>query len=232
MASFRKRPQSRISEEAAPVTTAPTTAAQLPNPADAAAKESPVEQAEKDAIKRRIAEMDGAERLQQEVHDQQVRFAKERQQQVAQIPDHIRRWAEANPRYVSDPLGQAELNVALMKATRDGKGWQDPDFVETVERHLGLRQAEKPAPSRSYEPPARQASPVRQAAPVRQYKGPPMSAPPTRDVPSYSTGRPPTDTRLTAEEAQIAKSLGLSSQEYQYQKERMHKLKAAGVLRD
>jgi hypothetical protein len=146
MASFRKRPHPRISEEAAPVTTAATAAAKLPeptteqaapepNPADA--KPSAVKQAEKGAIQKRLAELDGAERLQQEVHDQQVRFAKERQQQVAQIPDHIRRWAEANPRYVSDPIGQAELNVALMKATRDGKGWNDHDFVETVERHLG-----------------------------------------------------------------------------------------------
>ena len=246
MASFRKRPQSRISEEAAPVTTAPTTAALLPeptteqaapepNPADVAAKESPIEQAEKSAIKKRLAELDGAERLQQEAVDQQVRFAKERQQQVAQLPEHIRRWAEANPRYLSDPIGQAELNVALMKATRDGKNWQDPDFIEVTERHLGIRQQpakKQPVTSHSYEPPARQAAPV-QRQPVRQaYRGPPMSAPPTRDVPSYTTGRPPTDSRLTAEEAQLAKSLGLSTEEYQHQKNRMLRLKEAGVLRD
>ena len=238
MASLRKRPQPRIED---PVTTAPTAGAKLTEPAAEqaapetnpvdAAKDNPVEQAEKDAIKKRLAEMDGAERLQQEVHDQQVRFARERQQQVAQLPEHIRRWAEANPRYLSDPIGQAELNVALMKATRDGKNWQDPDFIEVTERHLGLRQqpAEKPVVTR--EPSQRQ--PV-QRQPVRQqaYRGPPMSAPPTRDVPSYATGRPPTDTRLTADEAQLAKSLGLSSQEYQYQKERMLRLKEARVIRD
>ena len=242
MASLRKRPQSRISEEPAPVTTAPTTAARLPepsaeqaaperNPVDAA-KDNPVEQAEKDALRQRIQEMERAEGLQSQALDQQVRFAKERQQQVAQVPEHIRRWAEANPRYISDPVGQAELNLAIMKAQRDGKNWQDPDFIEVTERHLGLRQpaAEKQriVSHSPYEPPPRQAAPMRQAPQQRQYK--PMSAPPTREVPGYSTGRAPSDTRLTEEEAALARSLGLSAQEYLEQKIRMRKLQEAGVM--
>src|SRR5215475_6018675 len=62
------------------------------------------------------------------------------------------------------------------------------------------------------------------------YSGPPISAPPTRDVPSFSTGRPVSDMRLTADEAQIARSLGITAEEYLAQKKRMHQLKAAGVI--
>jgi hypothetical protein len=238
MASLRKKYRAETSDKDPPVTTA-AAGAKLPepaaeqaapetNPADAA-KESPIERAEQDAIRRRIREMENAENLQREVLTQQERFARERQQQAAQIPEHIRRWAEAHPQYLSDPIAASELQTAILKAQRDGKNWQDPDFIEVTERHLGLRQlpAEKqPITTRAYE-----ASP-RQAPPVRQYKGPPLSAPPTRENLSWSNGRPSGDTRLTAEEAQLARTLGLSPQQYQEEKAKMVRLKEAGVLRD
>jgi hypothetical protein len=228
-------------EEAPPIATA-AAGAKLPEPSVEPAAPEPnpvdvkpaaaVEQAEQDAIKKRIAEMEGAENLQREVLTQQERYAKERQQHVAQIPEHIKRWADENPRYINDPIGQAELNVALMKATRDGLNWQSPNFVETVERHLGMRQqpAAKQPTTLPYEPPRQ---PAPRQAPVRQYKGPPISAPPTRDVPSYSTGKPSSyRSQLTGEESQLAASLGLSAEEYRHQKEKMLRLKDAGVLRD
>jgi len=235
MASLRKRPQPPLSEEAPPIATAaqgarlpePTTeqAAPEPNPVDVKPSAA-VEQAEQDAIKKRIAEMEGAERIQGEVLDQQQRFAKERQAQAAQIPAHIQRWAEEHPHYVHDPLGQAELNVALMKAARGGKTWNDSDFVETVERHLGIRQAEKPAPSLPYQPPARQAAP-RQAPPQRQYKGPAVSAPPTRDVPGFS-GRPQNySAQLSPEEASIARALNLDPEIYRQERDRMRRIQAS-----
>jgi hypothetical protein len=240
MASLRKRYQNRSeTNNDAPVTTAPTAAklpepiteqaAPEPNPADE--KPSAVEQAEKDAIKKRIAELERAEDLQSAALDQQVRFARERQRQVANVPEHIRRWAEENPRYVSDPIGQAELNVAILKAQRDGKNWQDPDFIEVTERHLGLRQqAERPVVTR--EPSQRQ--PVQRQQPVRQQasRGPAVSAPPTREVPSMTTGRPVSDVRLSEEESRFARSLGLSESEYLEQKIKMKRLQAAGALQD
>jgi hypothetical protein len=156
-----------------------------------------------------------------------VQYAKERQQQAAQIPPHIEKWARENPRYLNDPIAAAELQVAIMKSQRDGLSWESPAFIERTEQHLGLRrQPEKQPVTTRYEPPQRQ--PVRQQA----YKGPPVSLPPTRDVPSYSTGRPSADTRLTAEEAQLARTLGLSPQQYEEQKDKMRRLKEAGVLQD
>ena len=235
MASLRKRPQPRIMEEAAPVATA-AQGAHLPepskeesapptNPVDEA-KENPVEQAAENALKKRIAEMESAENVQREVLTQQERFAKERQQNAAQIPDHIKRWAEEHPHYVHDPIGQAELNVALMKAARGGKTWNDSDFVETVERHLGLRQqpAEKQPATTRYESPARQAAP----APRQAHRGAPVSAPPTRDVPSYSTGRAQTfSSQLTAEEASIARALNLDPEIYKRERDRMRRIQAS-----
>jgi len=65
------------------------------------------------------------------------------------------------------------------------------------------------------------------------YGGPTVSAPPTRNVPSFSTGRPMnTRAPLSAAETDIAQRLGISTDEYQKQKEKMEKLKAAGVIQD
>jgi hypothetical protein len=107
MASLRKRYQNRSeTNNDAPVTTAPTAAklpepiteqaAPEPNPADE--KPSAVEQAEKDAIKKRIAELERAEDLQSAALDQQVRFARERQRQVAATAGKRRRCASATSR--------------------------------------------------------------------------------------------------------------------------------------
>lgn len=62
-----------------------------------------------------------------------------------------------------------------------------------------------------------------------------MSAPPHRDPPSMSTGRPASHSHrapLTAAQREAAQFAGISEQEYAAQLERMEKLKAAGVIRD
>jgi hypothetical protein len=100
MASLRKRAQPRIAEEAAFVTTAPTAGAKLTEPAAEqtapatnpvdAAKDNPVEQAAESELKKRISELERAEALQSEALTQQVQYARERQQQVQNVPEHIR----------------------------------------------------------------------------------------------------------------------------------------------
>src|SRR6185437_10577452 len=79
------------------------------------------------------------------------------------------------------------------------------------------------------------AEPPRHSAPVRQQQrpGPPVSAPPTRDVPSLASGRPTTRrVPLTEVELQIAKNSGISPEEYQLQKEKMRAMQAAGVIQN
>jgi hypothetical protein len=60
-----------------------------------------------------------------------------------------------------------------------------------------------------------------------------MSAPPTREAPSMSTGRPVgRRAPLTAEEVEIARASGITPERYAQEKEKMLRMKAAGQLDD
>ena len=60
-----------------------------------------------------------------------------------------------------------------------------------------------------------------------------MSAPPSRDVPSFSTGRPQGGpVRLTAAQKEAAQFSGVSEAEYARQLVKMERMKAAGELDD
>jgi len=60
-----------------------------------------------------------------------------------------------------------------------------------------------------------------------------VSAPSTRDVPSFTTGRLQSEpTRLTANEADLARTLKISPEEYARQKAKMIQLKKMGAIQD
>src|SRR5262245_20875454 len=214
MASLRK-PQARpeVPSNAPPTAALPQeSAAQLPPVADSPAplepieKPDPVRAAESSAIRDRLREMENAQELVRQAAQQQPQYAAEPRQQAPQMPVHVAEWFNGHPEYLNDAVAQAELNLATQKCIRDGKTWHDPDFIDTIERHLGLRQALPQSNGGAVSPQMR--GPAAQA-PVRQYAGPPMSAPPSRSAPSMSTGRPMDGpVRLSAEEASLAKSLG------------------------
>jgi phage I-like protein len=57
-----------------------------------------------------------------------------------------------------------------------------------------------------------------------------MAAPPTREVPGF-TGRPVSyRAPLTQDERDVAKGLGISTEEYSGQKEKMERLKTSGAI--
>ena len=123
-----------------------------------------------------------------------------------------------------------------MKATRDGLTWNDDDFLPAIERHLGIAPktngyAEtKPTMQSANVARALHSAPQRQSAPQRMSAAP-VSAPPTRQVPSMSTGRAPSyRAPLTQDELLIAQQCGQTPQEYQAQKEKMLRMKQAGEL--
>jgi hypothetical protein len=199
-------------------------AAQLPPVAEKSATEpvqveqSPADQA---ALKSRILELEHAEQLAKQHQPQQQRPQPETQQQVA--PAHVQAWIAANPRYANDPVGQAELQLAVTKTHRDGLvDWNHPGFLGAIERHLGLdRQPNAAAPG---------GVPARPAPPPRQQSGPPVSAPVHRDTPSMTTGRPMgAPMQLTGEEQALARSLGISDEEYREGKRRMLREKQGGL---
>ena len=140
--------------DAPPVQTAPSAAPLEPPPPAADAPQlpekpgterDPVREAEQAAIKQRLAEMERAEELAQEYIQQQPRFAAEPQRrQAPEIPTHVQHWINSHPEYFNDHVKLAELQLASAKCARDGLGWEDPDFVPTVERHLGHKQEARP----------------------------------------------------------------------------------------
>jgi hypothetical protein len=72
------------------------------------------------------------------------------------------------------------------------------------------------------------------AAPSRQQSPGSVSAPPTREPASWSTGRPLSDStlRLTAQEAELARTIGITPEAYLQGKRRMLEEKRAGFHDD
>jgi hypothetical protein len=245
MASLRKKYQQPIvdsDKSGPPVAAVPQeTAAKLPEPAPqpvdqpTAAESDPVGEAERSALRDRLREMERASIVQHAL-TQRRQLATEPARPVPEVPGPVKAWLAEHPEYLNDVVGQAELQLATLRAVRDGKKWGDDDFLAALEGHLGLAPAhsqeqnghtETSKPSAT--PAPRNGTPQR---PVVQRQGAPVSAPPTREAPSMTTGRPTTDTRLTSEEIALAKSLGITTQEYQEQKAKMRRLQQAGVIQD
>jgi len=254
MASLRKK-YSNVeipsdNNPAPAVASAPVEAALPPPAAETTAPEPPIEtnpvrEAEQTALRDRLKEMQHAEGLQREaIQHGEHRLAAEPPQQQA-MPAHVQEWLKKHPQFFNDPIAQAELNLATMKCVRDGLTWNDDNFLPTIERHLGFRQQRQqqrrpPQPNGSgnghaqIRPQPTAPTPQRNGAQPRQQQRPsgiPVSAPPTRDAPSMSTGRA-TGHRapLSEAEMEIARNSGLSLEEYQAQKEKMLRLKAAGAV--
>jgi hypothetical protein len=223
MASLRKRYQDRFeSRDDGPAVSAPPVTAGLP--AEAPKPLEPVTIEKTDpvagaALKRRISELEHAEQLAKQHQPQQQRPQPETTQQVA--PAHVQAWIAANPRYANDPVGQAELQLAVTKTQCEGLvDWNHPGFLGAIERHLGLNK-QTVAPG---------GVPARPAPPPRQQSGPPVSAPVHRDTPSMTTGRPMgAPMQLTGEEQTLARSLGISDEEYREGKRRMLREKQSGL---
>jgi hypothetical protein len=227
---------------------------------DIAAPEKPsaVERAAASALKQRLQEMINAETLASQQASSQPHLAAEpRVQQpqqdpmeaaIASLPARVQRWYRAHPEFLTDPEKAAQVQYCHHVAAREvGEQFTDPYF-DRMEHLLGFRQQQQQAkpngngtgqvhigtnqkiPLRNVQ--AAPAAPARNGGgPVRQHAGPSVSAPPTREPPSMSTGKPlGRRVPLTEDELAIARNSGISPQEYQDQKEKMERLKRAGAI--
>jgi hypothetical protein len=195
--------------------------------------------------------MENAERLQHQVASQQqqherlateplaIEEPQQQQQPTAEqiiassgLPERARDWLRKYPDYVTDPTKNAQIQKMHHVAEYQAGGEFSDLYFERMERLLGLKPETNGNGAQQPVRPAVQ----RQAAPVRQQRaagGPIMSAPPTRDVPSMTTGRPANmRVPLTADELYIAQQSKQTPEEYQQQKEKMLRLKAAGAIQD
>jgi hypothetical protein len=259
MASLRKRYADRIEassvKDEPPVTTAPTEAAKLPEPVTEPPPpempektESPADVAAKTALKQRLREMEQAETLQQQhtvQHHQRMAAEPQPQQPptfeetIAHLPERVQRWYRGNPEFLTNPEKAAQIQYAHHVARREvGEEGTEPYFAR-MEAMLGIAprangQAQRrPGPIES-RPPVTAPAPRYEAPPRQQQRSAvPISAPPTREVPSMASGRVPSRrVPLTAEQIEIAKASGISVEEYERQLLKMEALKRAGAIQD
>jgi hypothetical protein len=246
MASFRKKyAETSPRQDEPPVTVPPTGAAKPPEPVaepklpEPIVETSPAEEAGKAALRQRLQEMEHAEQLNRQA-PQQPQYATEPppQQQpqdpleafLASVPESTANWLRAHPEYMTDQRKNAALQHFHWVA-RDEAGEEfTPRYIERLEHHLGLRQQSNGVPKQSITTPA----PRYEAPPRQQHRqSAPVSAPPSREPASMSTGRPASRrVPLTAEQVEIAKASGISVEEYERQLIRMNQMKAAGQLDD
>src|SRR5262245_61988508 len=256
MASLRKKYQGLVVDNSRePVATAPTEelakppepVADAPQPAEVIAKteSNPVEDAAKSELLKRVREAEraaefAAQQRQAQQQPPQQQFAEpepetpqmedplEQFEAVIQhLPDRAKAWFRKDPALLFNPERAAQLAYVHHVAARETGGENSDEYFDRVESMMGLRNV-------SVSPELPQPERPRPSAPVRpRYNGAPVSAPPTREAPSLSSGRTMNErTPLTREELEVARASRISPEEYQKQKQKMLRLKAAGVIQD
>src|SRR5262245_27471936 len=133
---------------------------------------------------------------QQSYQEQIAQWRAQREAVIQQLPARAQAWYRADPSWLTDPERAAHINYAHHVAVRETGAEGSDEYFDRMEHMLGLRHAEplpepRPLPERP-----------RPSAPARpRYSGAPVSAPPSRDSHSMSTGRAVNErTPLTREE--------------------------------
>src|SRR5262245_52949419 len=251
MASLRRKYQGLVVDNSRePVATAPTEelakppepVADAPQPAEVIAKteSNPVEDATKSELLKRVREAERAAEFaaQRQAQQQpQEQFAepepetpqmdpREQFEAVIQhLPDRAKAGYREGPELLVNPERAAQLAYVHHVAARETGGEGSDEYFDRVESMMGLRNV-------SVSPELPQPERPRPSAPVRpRYNGAPVSAPPTREVPSLSNGRVVNErTPLTREEREVARNSKISDEEYARQKERIRRMRAAGEM--
>jgi len=226
------------------ITAAELPPAAEPKPIEQPETESPVEKAARNELKKRLEEMERAEGLQRRQPPQRAAEPQQPQEPIDPIefvlansglPEGAKAWLRKHPEYVLDPEKNAELQHFHYKARREAGSEFDDGYYGVLERHLGIaartngHTETKPTVQPTNYAEQRNSVPQRQLAPQRMSV--PVSAPPTREAPSMTTGRMPSRRApLSRDELEIAQGLGMTAEQYQAQKEKMLRMKAAGEM--
>jgi hypothetical protein len=254
MTSVRKKHQDRVEigshNEGPPAATVPTQGAELPpaaatKPPEPPVESNPVDEAAKNALRDRLREMENAEGFARQAQQQPAQHIQEQepvQDQVeaalASMPEATANWLRAHPEYINDPRKNAALQHFHWVACDETGEEYTPRYIASLERHLGLRQQPQPQPSNNgqVDRPRMEApglNPGVKVPPRQQQRSAPASAPPTREAPSMTTGRAPSSpVRLTTEQKDLCRALGLTEAQYAEQLQKMERLKAAGAIQD
>jgi hypothetical protein len=198
----------------------------------------PVREAEQNAIKARLREMETAEHLQHEAASQrQQRSAIEELQrqpgtaeqiiQSSGLPESAKAWLRQHPEYVTDPVKNAHVQKMHVVAEYQAGEAFSPAYYARMDALLGFKRENGNGAQQPSAPTA-----PRNVAPARRPMAAPVLAPPTREVPSMTTGRAPRPTQLTAAQREAARFSGISEEEYARQEEKRRRMQEAGQLDD
>lgn len=102
---------------------------------------------------------------------------------IANLPDPAKNWLRTHRDYMTDQRKNAKIQSLHWEVIDEGHQPFSTGYFESLETHLGMRQPKEPEKKVVEEPETR--------------RNPPVSAPVTRDVPSASTGRAASTTRVT-----------------------------------
>lgn len=128
------------------------------------------------------------------------------------LPDTAKNWLRSHPDYMSDPRKNAKIQALHYDVLDEGHSAFSPEYFESLERHLGLREKE-PAPQREQ---------------PQQQRGPLVSAPVSREAPSSDGVTRPGLIRLTAAQREAAKMAGITEKQYAEQLSKLTEMRANG----
>src|SRR5215475_2203475 len=146
----------------------------------------------------------------------------------SQIPERAKVWLRAHPDYISDPAKNNQLIKMHNVAEYQAGGEFTDEYFNRIEVLLGLKQEQRATNGGGVAP-----------SPIVQRQAAPVSAPPTREAPSMTTGRAPeSKVHMSKEEVEIALANKWSEDEpdrkaierYARNKQKMMKAKANGEI--
>ncbi len=127
------------------------------------------------------------------------------------LPSTAKDWLRAHPEYLTDNRKNAKIQALHWDVVDEGHAPFSTEYFESLEQHLGLRQAE-------------QVERIQQPAQRTNI----VSAPVSRGVPNGTATRSNSKITLTAMQKEAAKMAGISETEYAKQLIKLNELKANG----
>ena len=159
-----------------------------------------------------INDMRDAERGKDAVEERK----KQVQPQQQQLPQSAQDYISQHPEIMSDRKMNRKARFGHEEAVDDGIKAYSPEYFAFMDKYLGFKE-----------------EPVTETpAPKPQPKGPIVSAPVSREVPTVNGGRPSGKVVLTRDEQEAAAVAGVTLEEYAKQKLLYQKMRADGTYGD
>jgi hypothetical protein len=143
---------------------------------------------------------------------------------ISALPDSAKTWLRSHPEYITDPAKNGDIQYYHQKVVREeGKTQFSPEYYESLETHLGLREKPKAAAVEDDD------DEDIEVVPAKTRRNVVTQAPPSRESVSLDTGKK-TSTRveLSAEERAIAAASHISDVDYARNKLKLQQLKRNG----